>query len=371
MPFTKRPLVVGLFILPHKIEKFAKRNVFHTVHRRDIVCKNVDFNKPLKDQGPFDIFIHKLASWYVAAKYDTSSRQQLHDCLNYINSCKTNIKSKLKAFNGEEFKCNEYKDNGDDNDNDVMFVTDHPEFARRTCDRMQMYQRIQNANMVIDDVTFTAPDFVLIESDKVELLKKNDNELLNKIISTLTFPIIAKPRLAVSPVVDGTKNLKSCAHTMYIIPEASIIYSALKSFKSENNEDTDWILQTYINHDGCHKVYVVGDDVFVTVNDSTPTIDSININNYQFIDTGKFSKKPLEDQSGKKFGNVYKKLSVYLNKAFEINCFGYDLLFDSKTNNGYIVDLNYLPGYKSVPNFSAVFWSHILKQYFKFIQSLQ
>ena len=115
-----------------------------------------------------------------------------------------------------------------------------------------------------------------------------------------------------------------------------------------------------------------GDDSFITVNDSTPTTNEVLKNDTNiYIDSGKYSKKPFIDQSSKQYGNIYKELTKILTKEFGLNCFGYDLVFDIKTNNGYIVDCNYLPGYKSVPNFSAVFWAFVLKGYYKFVNSLQ
>eukprot|EP01083_Nonionella_stella_P303274 1049322_1 len=365
-PYLRRHILLGHWWLGcsffHIKLIFAKRNVFHMKHRRDIICKAIDFDKPLHSQGPFDIFIHKIASWYVAAQYDIQARAQLHRCLEYINASQTNIKHTLNSYNGHELKSNCVQNNN------LMFVTDDPENAKQTCDRMTMYRKIIHANIKIGNITFSAPNFVLVKHDEMDLLRTEEG--IKQLTSKLKFPIIAKPRLAVSPVVGGIKNLKSCAHTMCIIPDASMIYQALSSYKSENHEETDWILQEYVNHSGCHKVYVVGTDVFVTVNDSTPRVALINNNlKYTFIDSGKYSKTPLKDQSGKKIGNIYNVLSLQLSKEFGLNCFGYDLIFDCATNNGYIVDCNYLPGYKCVPNFSAVFWGFVLKGYFKFRKS--
>merc|ERR1712228_157100 len=302
-------------------------------------------------------FIHKIASWQIAAKYDKIARKQLNECLNFINCNKTNLTHKLLGFGGMKLKKMECQKN-------KMFVTDSPKFVQRTCDRMEMYQRINNAQIQIDDFQFCAPPFLLIKNEEIESLD------INQIEQELAFPVIAKPRFAVSPV-DGIKNLKSCAHSMFIIPKASMIFNALSSFKSENDQKTDWILQQYVNHRGCHKVYVVDKSVFVTVNDSTPSIESIaNCSKHTFIDTANYSKHPLKDQSQKnKKNKLYKTLSMKIQKIFELNCFGFDLLFDDEHKNGYIVDLNYLPGYKSVPNFSAVFWAFVLKKYFEFINN--
>ena len=265
---------------------------------------------------------------------------------------------RLKGYDGEELAATT-----NISPNHKMFVTDSPLFAQRTCDRMEMYQRVNAAEIQIDAIRFRAPRFVIIANEQIDSLN------LDEIKQKLSFPVIAKPRFAVAPVFNGTKNLKSCAHSMFIIPNASQICTALSSFKAQNGQKTDWVLQQYVDHKGCHKVYVIDNNVFVTVNDSTPSIDSIAKHaQFTLIDTENYSKKPLKDQSAKhEKANLYKKLSVRLKEEFGLNCFGYDLLFDGDGKNGYIVDLNYLPGYKSVPNFSAVFWGFVLKKYFEFV----
>lgn len=45
-------------------------------------------------------------------------------------------------------------------------------------------------------------------------------------------------------------------------------------------------------------------------------------------------------------GQVCQKIQEY----FGITCFGIDILKETKSNNYYIVDLNYLPSYKNIPN---------------------
>ncbi|ETO22695.1 hypothetical protein RFI_14498, partial [Reticulomyxa filosa] len=41
--------------------------------------------------GPFDILVHKLGSWYVAAQTQPEAYKQLKECLHYIRSCDTNL----------------------------------------------------------------------------------------------------------------------------------------------------------------------------------------------------------------------------------------------------------------------------------------
>lgn len=369
-PYTKRALIIGLYILPHKIKKFEQRQIFQMDHRRDIIFKKIDFHQNIADQGPFDILIHKLASWYVAANTDIEARLQLHDCLQYINKCHTNLESEMKAYDGQSFNNN----NDDDECKHMMYIIDDPQMAKRTTDRLHMYQTINHARIMVDNELFVAPDFMLLTVNDVQTLKdiefdddsvddmKSVSNLKNNILN-FHFPVIVKPRIGVSPVVKGgIENLKSVAHHMFIVPCAHLLYDTICEF-----EDKEWIIQEYIDHKHqCHKVYCLGDEVFATVNDSTPDIECLSTEQHMFINSGKFSKKCIADQSERKYGELYESVCKQMRDAFGLECLGYDLIFDG-LNKGYIIDCNYFPGYKNVGNFSAVFWAYLLGKYFSFI----
>ncbi len=59
----------------------------------------------------------------------------------------------------------------------------------------------------------------------------------------------------------------------------------------------------------------------------------------------------------------------------KVECYGIDVIFediqgDGKEEGGvkgWIVDLNYMPSYKSIKNFRAVLWHYVLWKYRDFI----
>ncbi|ETO20288.1 inositol 1,3,4-trisphosphate, partial [Reticulomyxa filosa] len=114
-------------------------------------------------------------------------------------------------------------------------------------------------------------------------------------------------------------------------------------------------------------VYVLGHHVFSTVNESIPP--ATNTEAPVYVLSRDLSKNLCKDQSSSNgLGELYQQLSQHLRKLFDFNCFGYDLIVDEKdSSKGYILDINYLPSYKSVDNFTSLFWGFALEQYYEFL----
>jgi inositol-1,3,4-trisphosphate 5/6-kinase / inositol-tetrakisphosphate 1-kinase len=45
------------------------------------------------------------------------------------------------------------------------------------------------------------------------------------------------------------------------------------------------------------------------------------------------------------------EITKILKKEFHLSLFGFDILIEKETNDYFIVDINYFPGYKNVENF--------------------
>ncbi|ETO10105.1 hypothetical protein RFI_27272 [Reticulomyxa filosa] len=226
-PYTMRPLRVGVYILPHKMEKLQSKGVFEVPYRHDIQLHFVDLSRPLEEQGPFDILVHKLASWYVAARTEPEVNRQLKECFQLIKSCQTNLdferypysfdleknneldvlnetnnciketsKSKSKSENDTE-RVIVVEDsnasintntNTNTNSNKIceisslspsparhrMYVLDHPFAAFRTTDRWHIYNTLRSANLEYESkedkglsITFSSPRSLLFTSQEL------------------------------------------------------------------------------------------------------------------------------------------------------------------------------------------------------------
>ena len=343
--------MVGLYILPNKIQKFKERNLLEFQYRKDIIFKRIDFDKPLSDQGPFDILIHKLGLWYASSKHDIKLQRQLNDCLSYINSCQTNLPP-LKLINKK------YMSNSNNNES-IMYVMDNPEKVSMIGDRWHIYKTLSDLNIVINGTNIIVPQTILIESKIIQNII--NSKVFIERINYLSFPLILKPRIGVSPIINNKKNREK-AHFMYIIPNIESLFKISPTI----DNTMDWILQEYIDHNSqCHKIYVIGNNVFGTINDSTPNHNDINRNKSTFIDSSKFSKTPYNDQTlTNKYKIFYHKLSNKLINIFNIKYFGYDLIIQNKSNKIFLIDINFLPGYKNIHHFSGIFWGYIINQYY-------
>jgi len=425
-----RPLRVAVYILPHKVEKLQSKGVFEVDYRHDIDLHFVDPSQPLDKQGPFDILVHKLASWYVAAHLEPEVNRQLKECVSLIQSCDTNLnfdgyltthnldKKYALGMKDEETKKEDgnysntdgfEKSNGSTElktnshseeqtslkkkENKIttphkMYVLDHPYAAFRTTDRWHIYNTLRNAKLEYQSkqnkglhMHFSSPRSLLFTVEEIkeykqfceEIKSKNDKDidtasLLKKHavyqrFLELSYPVLAKSRVGVSPVnKDAEKDVQCNAHRLRIVPSPDLVIDCLEMTE-------DWILQEYVPHSEVHKVYVLGKHVFSTVNDSISSTTSMNSREVVHVFSRDLSKNLRQDQSGSDaFGELYQQLSENLRTIFDFNCFGYDLIVDERdATKGYILDINYLPSYKSVDNFTSLFWGFVLEQYYDFL----
>jgi inositol-1,3,4-trisphosphate 5/6-kinase/inositol-tetrakisphosphate 1-kinase len=146
------------------------------------------------------------------------------------------------------------------------------------------------------------------------------------------------------------------------------------------------IVQEFVNHDATlFKVYVLGDFVSVYERHSLPNLPSdlskAAVDLVEFdsqrpypklsdfglgcIDTSNFKKEPV-NSTLPQFSNgdfpVYVPVTAeevrpivdVLKEAFGLELFGFDILRSSDDGEWLVVDVNYFPSYKEVPNFPSL-----------------
>ena len=67
----------------------------------------------------------------------------------------------------------------------------------------------------------------------------------------------------------------------------------------------------------------------------------------------------------------YQNISKQLKDAFGVNLFGFDMIFDADSNIAYVVDFNFMPSFKIVPNFHTLLTEYLLYEYHEFVKSLK
>eukprot|EP01017_Pseudomicrothorax_dubius_P013847 TRINITY_DN1624_c0_g2_i2.p1 TRINITY_DN1624_c0_g2~~TRINITY_DN1624_c0_g2_i2.p1 ORF type:complete len:322 (+),score=84.61 TRINITY_DN1624_c0_g2_i2:789-1754(+) len=176
----------------------------------------------------------------------------------------------------------------------------------------------------------------------------------------LRFPAIFK-------IKDSSSSANS--HKMAI----AVSLSALEEVEASTFfKDSEHIIQELIPHDQeIHKIYAIGMDVRDKVNGSLPNITKEVLHGKDWIIVD--SQKPFADQlvyekkvPGKKHELVMPIIQLIADvtvNLFSVSIFGIDIIVDSLTGDYYLVDLNYFPGFKGIPDFVPLMERHISSIY--------
>ncbi|XP_022154580.1 inositol 1,3,4-trisphosphate 5/6-kinase 4 isoform X6 [Momordica charantia] len=180
----------------------------------------------------------------------------------------------------------------------------------------------------------------------------------------LSLPCIVKPQVACGV---------SDAHKMAII------------FKVEDlknlNVPLPAIIQEYVDHSSTlYKFYVLGEKIFYAVKKSTPNISTlINLNQSDKLGPLVFDSLkslPIADGSQQLEGKKDKDINLeliqnsanWLRRVLDLSIFGFDVVVEDESGDHVIVDVNYLPSFKEVPDGIAIpaFWEAIKNKYDNF-----
>ncbi|XP_050256185.1 inositol 1,3,4-trisphosphate 5/6-kinase 4-like isoform X5 [Quercus robur] len=208
--------------------------------------------------------------------------------------------------------------------------------------------------------TIRGPHFLKVDSFK-------EPDLLQRLSEAkLSLPSIVKPQVAC-----GVAN----AHNMAII------------FRNEDFEDLSVplpaVVQEYVDHSSTlYKFYVLGEKVFYAVKKSTPNADILmklsesNGLKPLVFDSLKSLPTAKEDQhygdgNCSKATNSCVDLDLvtdaanWLREVLDLTIFGFDVVIQEGTCDHVIVDVNYLPSFKEVPDDIAIpaFWEAIKKKF--------
>ncbi|XP_058101242.1 inositol-tetrakisphosphate 1-kinase 6 isoform X2 [Magnolia sinica] len=178
----------------------------------------------------------------------------------------------------------------------------------------------------------------------------------------LYFPNIVKPQVACG-VAD--------AHSMAIV------------FRTEDFKDLrvplPAIVQEYIDHSSLlFKFYVLGEKVFHAVKKSMPNADvllsSSEKNGFQPIIFDSLKSLPTDNNKGQHSGNTNKQsidvdlvtdAANWLRGRLGLTIFGFDVVVQEGSRDHVIVDVNYLPSFKEIPDNVVIpaFWDAIKSSY--------
>ncbi|KAL0092518.1 inositol-tetrakisphosphate 1-kinase [Phycomyces blakesleeanus] len=204
---------------------------------------------------------------------------------------------------------------------------------------------------------FSVPKSISLESFDMR------SEALN-----MKFPIICKRSKACASV---------SSHQMTIIPTLNAMSKVTGYGKNEQV-----ILQEFIQHGGILiKVYVLDKHVYPALR---PSFKDLNQNCDVFHFDSQILPKSFHSSSKLLNGldkvmsisnedvekRIYEtldydrleKIADVLRHQIGLTFFGFDVILEAKTNNHYLVDVNYFPSFSNVPKFHEIFVSILLQK---------
>ncbi|XP_073923384.1 inositol-tetrakisphosphate 1-kinase isoform X3 [Castor canadensis] len=326
--------------------------------KRGIEVVQLNLNRPIEEQGPLDVIIHKLTDVILEAdQNDSQSLELVHRFQEYIDAHPETI------------------------------VLDPIPAIRTLLDRSKSYELIRKIEAYMKDDRICSPPFMELTSlcgdDTMRLLEQNG----------LAFPFICKTRVA-----HGTNS-----HEMAIV------------FNQEglNAIQPPCVVQNFINHNAVlYKVFVVGESYTVVQRPSLknfsagtsgsspgpslmppvwtgsgrsggrtvghtgvarglcaqlagrmPDRESIFFNSHNVSKPESSSVltelDKIEGVFERPSDEVIRELSRALRQALGVSLFGIDIIINNQTGQHAIIDVNAFPGYEGVSEFFTDLLNHI------------
>uniref|UniRef100_UPI00398F2B49 inositol-tetrakisphosphate 1-kinase isoform X1 n=2 Tax=Pristiophorus japonicus TaxID=55135 RepID=UPI00398F2B49 len=307
---------VGYWLSEKKIKKLNFQAFADLCRKRGIDVVQLDLEKPIEDQGPLDVIIHKLTDVILEAdQNDAQSQELVQRFQDYIDAHPETI------------------------------ILDPLPAIRTLLDRCRSYELIRRLEGYMQDERVCSPPFMELGSqcgeDTMAEIEKHK----------LTFPFICKTRVA-----HGTNS-----------HEMAIIFSedGLKDIKPQ------CVIQSFINHNAVlYKVFVVGESYTVVERPSLKNFSAgVSDRKTIFFNSHNVSKPEsssdltaldvVEGVFRPPSDEVIRKISRTLREALGISLFGIDVIINNQTGQHAVIDINAFPGYEGVPEFFTELINHI------------
>uniref|UniRef100_A0A8D1J642 Inositol-tetrakisphosphate 1-kinase n=1 Tax=Sus scrofa TaxID=9823 RepID=A0A8D1J642_PIG len=292
---------VGYWLSEKKIKKLNFQAFAELCRKRGIEVVQLNLSRPIEEQGPLDVIIHKLTDVILEAdQNDSQSLELVHRFQEYIDAHPETI------------------------------VLDPLPAIRTLLDRSKSYELIRKIEAYMQDDRICSPPFMELTSlcgdDTMQLLEKNG----------LAFPFICKTRVA-----HGTNS-----HEMAIVFNQEGL-SAIQP---------PCVVQNFINHNAVlYKVFVVGESYTVVQRPSlknfsagTSDRESIFFNSHNVSKPESSSVLTALDKIEGVFerpsDEVIRALSRALRQALGVSLFGIDIIINNQTGQHAVIDINAFPG---------------------------
>ncbi|XP_056666443.1 inositol-tetrakisphosphate 1-kinase isoform X4 [Monodelphis domestica] len=296
---------VGYWLSEKKMKKLNFQAFADLCRKRGIEVVQLNLSRPIEEQGPLDVIIHKLTDVILEAdQNDSQSLELVHRFQEYIDAHPETI------------------------------ILDPLPAIRTLLDRSKSYELIRKIEAYMKDERICSPPFMELTNfcgeDTLQLLEKNG----------LSFPFICKTRVA-----HGTNS-----HEMAIIFNKEGL-SAIKP---------PCVIQNFINHNAVlYKVFVVGESYTVVQRPSLKNFSAgMSDRESIFFNSHNVSKPEsssiltaldkIEGVFEKPSDDVIREISKALRQALGVSLFGIDIIINNQTGQHAVIDVNAFPGLLAV-----------------------
>ncbi|KAG5612884.1 hypothetical protein H5410_024165 [Solanum commersonii] len=311
LPESKKFVVVGYALTSKKVKSFLQPNLEGLARSKGILFVAIDQSKPLSDQGPFDIVLHKLSGskwWRILEEYRLTHPD--------------------------------------------VTVLDPPDAIQQVYNRQYMLEDVADLNLSDTYEVGRGPNAGLLGKVGVprQLVIEKDSSSIPDAVgkADLRLPIVAKPLAAKSH-------------------ELSLAYDKF----SLQMLEPPLVLQEFINHGGIlFKVYIVGEAVKVVRRFSLPDISkrelSKNTGVFRFPRVSCAAASADEADLDPSVGELpprplLEKLAKELRRRLGLRLFNLDIIRELGTKDRYyVIDINYFPGYGKMPEYEHIFTDFLL-----------
>ncbi|KAM7451473.1 Inositol-tetrakisphosphate 1-kinase [Porites harrisoni] len=316
----RKPRRVGFLVSQRKMRKSIFDTFALLCEKTGIDLVEVDMDRPLEEQGPFDLIIQKLTD-YMAAAIDGSQ-----DAMKTLKRLEIYIK-----------------------DHPEVIVIDPMESVSKLFDRTTSYRIMKECEILEEGVRVFIPNFVQIDAmDHKENLRKIEN-------AGVSYPMVCKTVIG--------HGSESC-HEMAVI------------FNEEGLKDLmpPCVVQQFVNHNAVlFKVFVAGNKHYIVKRPSIKNFYSTDAKDRKTIffsshdvskpDSGSYLSELDEYDSEPNVSapdeSLVLKLVRKLRPKLNLTMFGVDIIVEKGTGHHVVIDINYFPGYEGAPSFPLDFAKYV------------
>ncbi|XP_057991020.1 inositol-tetrakisphosphate 1-kinase 4 isoform X2 [Hevea brasiliensis] len=318
----QRLVVVGYALTSKKKKSFLQPKLEVLARNKGILFVAIDVNRPLSDQGPFDVVLHKLSGkgWCEVIK----ARLRGSPCLFYF--C--------------YFVLKDYQQKHPE-----VTVLDPPDAIQHVRNRQSMLHDVADLDLSDCQGKVSVPRQMVVDKDPSSI----PHEVTK---AGLRLPLVAKPL-----VVDGTAK----SHELFL---------AYDHF-SLSELEPPLVLQEFVNHGGVlFKIYIVGEAIKVVRRFSLPNVSKHELAKVAGVfrfprvssATASADDADLEPSVGELPPRpLLERLARELRCRLGLQLFNIDMIRQHRTKDVfYVIDINYFPGYGKMPDYEHIFTDFLL-----------